>query len=126
MRRLPVSTAKAPAAVGPYSQGVHAGAHVFVSGQIPLDAKGQMVAGGIAEQTQQCLLNVREVLLAAGLTMEHVMKVSVFMTDLGQFAAMNEVYAKHFIAPYPARAAVQVAALPKGALIEIEVVALKP
>lgn len=126
MRRLPVMTAKAPAAVGPYSQGIHAGAFVFVSGQIPLDAKGQPVPGGVAEQTEQCMRNIKEILLAAGLTMEHVMKVTVFMTDLGQFAAMNEVYAKHFIAPYPARAAVQVAALPKGALIEIEAVALKP
>jgi 2-iminobutanoate/2-iminopropanoate deaminase len=126
MRRLPVVTAKAPAAVGPYSQAIHAGSFVFVSGQIPLDAKGQMVAGGVAEQTNQCLINIREILLSAGLTMEHVMKVSVFMTDLGQFAAMNEVYAKHFVAPYPARAAVQVTALPKGALIEIEAVALKP
>ena len=89
-------------------------------------ADGTLLNGSVAEQTEQCLTNIREVLLAAGLTMEHVMKVSVFMTDLGQFAAMNEVYAKHFIAPYPARAAVQVAALPKGALIEIEVVALKP
>ena len=119
-------TAKAPAAVGPYSQGVQAGPFVFISGQIPLDAKGQMVAGGVVEQTEQCMRNIKEILLASGLTMEHVMKVTVFMTDLGQFAAMNEVYAKHFVAPYPARAAVQVSALPKGALIEIEAVALKP
>ncbi len=126
MKRMPVVTAKAPGAVGPYSQGLDAGPFVFVSGQIPLDAKGQPVPGGVAEQTEQCLHNVREVLLAAGLTMENVAKVTVFMTDLGQFAAMNEVYAKHFKAPFPARAAVQVTALPKGASIEIEAVALKP
>lgn len=126
MKRLPVVTAKAPGAVGPYSQGLDAGPFVFVSGQIPLDAKGAAVAGGVAEQTEQCLRNVREVLVAAGLTMENVAKVTVFMTDLGQFAAMNDVYAKHFKPPYPARATVQVSALPKGAAIEIEVVALKP
>lgn len=125
MKRLPVVTAKAPAAVGPYSQGVDAAPFVFVSGQIPLDAKGQPVPGGVAEQTDQCLKNVREILLEAGLTMSNVVKVTVFMTDLGQFAAMNEAYAKHFAFPYPARAAVQVSALPKGAAIEIEAVALR-
>lgn len=126
MTRRPVATDKAPGAVGPYSQAVGAGGFVFVSGQTPLDAQGRLVPGGVPEQTEQCLKNIREILRAADLGMEHVVKVSVFMTDLGQFAAMNEVYARHFEPPYPARATVEVTALPKGAAVEIEAVAVKP
>lgn len=126
MKRTPVITAKAPAAIGPYSQGMSSGEMVFVSGQTPLLADGSMAAGGVAEQTEQCLKNVTMILAGAGLTMNDVIKTTVFMTDLGQFAAMNEVYAKHFKPPYPARATVQVAALPKGAAVEIEAVAVRP
>jgi len=126
MRKTPIITAKAPAAVGPYSQGLVVGEFVFASGQIPLTADGAPAPGGVAEQTEQCLRNVREVLLAAGLTTSDVVKATVFMTDLGQFAAMNEVYARHFKVPYPARSTVQVAALPKGAAVEVEVVAVRP
>jgi 2-iminobutanoate/2-iminopropanoate deaminase len=124
--REAVVTAKAPAAIGPYSQGVAAGGLVFVSGQIPLKADGAPVAGSVAEQTGQCLANLREVLAAAGLDLSAVAKTTVFMTDLSRFAEMNEVYARHFSPPFPARAAVQVAALPKGAGVEIEAVAVRP
>ncbi len=126
MKKNQIITAKAPAAVGPYSQALAVDGWVFASGQIPLKADGAPAPGGTAEQTEQCLLNVREVLLAAGLTMNDVVKATVFMTDLGQFAAMNGVYEKHFKKPYPARSTVQVAALPKGAAVEIEVVAARP
>lgn len=126
MKKAPVVTADAPGAVGPYSQGVVAGAQVFVSGQIPLDAKGQPVAGGVPEQTEQCLRNVRAVLAEAGLIMDDIVKVTVYMTDLKQFDAMNAVYAKHFKAPFPARATVQVSALPRGAQVEIDAIAQKP
>lgn len=126
MKRTPVITAKAPAAIGPYSQGMSSGEMVFVSGQTPLLADGTPVAGGVPEQTEQCLRNVAMILAGAGLTMNDVIKTTVFMTDLGQFAAMNEVYAAHFRTPYPARATVQVSALPKGAAVEIEAVAVRP
>ncbi|MFI5345200.1 MAG: RidA family protein [Elusimicrobiota bacterium] len=126
MKRTPVITAKAPAAIGPYSQGMSSGEMVFVSGQTPLLADGTMIAGGTAEQTEQCLKNITMILAGAGLTMNDVIKTTVFMTDLGQFAAMNQVYATHFKTPYPARATVQVSALPKGAAIEIEAVAVRP
>jgi 2-iminobutanoate/2-iminopropanoate deaminase len=121
-----VATKEAPAAIGPYSQGIAAGNLVFVSGQIPLAADGEPVPGGIPEQTERCLKNLAAVLSAAGLSLADVVKTTVFMTDLSLFAAMNEVYARHFSAPFPARAAVQVAALPKGAGVEIEAVAVRP
>jgi 2-iminobutanoate/2-iminopropanoate deaminase len=126
MKRAPLITVKAPGAIGPYSQGIASGEMVFVSGQTPLLADGTMAPGGIAEHTAQCLSNVREVLIAAGLTMNDVVKTTVFMTDLSQFAAMNEAYGKNFRAPYPARSTVQVSALPKGADVEIEAVAVRP
>ncbi len=126
MKRTPIITAKAPGAIGPYSQGISAGEFVFASGQTPLRADGSLVTGGVTEQTEQCLANAREILLAAGVTMNDVVKVTVFMTDLGEFAAMNAVYAKHFKIPYPARSTVQVSALPKGAAVEIEVLAVRP
>ncbi|MBI4060894.1 MAG: RidA family protein [Elusimicrobia bacterium] len=122
----PVVTSKAPAAIGPYSQGIASGDMLFVSGQIPLRADGTFVNGSVAEQTEQCLHNVREVLLAGGATMDAVVKTTVYMTDLKKFPEMNEVYARRFRAPFPARATVQVSALPKGADVEIDAVAVKP
>ena len=125
MKKSAVSTSKAPPAIGPYSQAVRAGDLVFVSGQIPLDAEGRPAPGDIRRQTEQCLANLREILAAAGLGLADVVKTTVYMTDLGQFGAMNEAYAAAFPAPHPARATVQVAALPKGAAVEIDAVALK-
>lgn len=118
-------TDRAPKAVGPYSQAVRSGDLLFLSGQIPLDpATGTLVEGGIEEQTERVLANLAAVLEAAGGSLAHVVKTTVFMTDLGEFAKMNEVYARHFRAePLPARAAFQVVALPKGARVEIEAVA---
>jgi 2-iminobutanoate/2-iminopropanoate deaminase len=120
-----LATKEAPQAIGPYSQGVDAGPFVLVSGQIPLTPVGEPVVGGIAEQTDQCLKNLDSVLKAAGLSLKNVVKTTVFMTDLSQFPAMNEAYAKRFVAPYPARATVQVSALPKGAQVEIEAIAAR-
>ena len=119
-----ISTTKAPSAIGPYSQAIQCGNLVFTSGQIPIDpATGVFVEGGIKEQTRQSLLNVKAVLEEAGLTMGHVVKTTVFMADMNDFAEMNAVYAEFFTEPYPARSAVAVKTLPKGALVEIEVVA---
>jgi len=120
-----VSTSAAPAAIGPYSQAIDAGGLVFVSGQIPLDEKGGLVAGSVAEQTERVLKNVAAVLSAAGLSPSHVVKTTVYMTDLGRFAEMNEVYARHFQAPFPARATVEVKALPKGVCVEIDAIAAR-
>lgn len=121
-----VATDGAPKAIGPYSQGIDTGSLVFISGQIPLDpATGQMVTCGIAEQTERVLKNVKAVLAKAGLTPAHVVRTTVFLIDLGEFAAMNEVYARHFPNDPPARSTVQVAALPKGARIEIDAIALR-
>ena len=119
-----ISTKKAPAAIGPYSQAVQVGNLVYTSGQIPIDpATGVFVEGGIKEQTRQSLLNVKAILEEAGLTMSDVVKTTVFMADMNDFADMNAVYAEFFTEPYPARSAVAVKTLPKGALVEIEVVA---
>jgi 2-iminobutanoate/2-iminopropanoate deaminase len=119
-----ISTKKAPAAIGPYSQAVQVGNLVYTSGQIPIDpATGAFVEGGIKEQTRQSLTNVRAILEEAGLTMNNVVKTTVFMADMNDFADMNAVYAEFFSEPYPARSAVAVKTLPKGALVEIEVVA---
>ena len=119
-----ISTTKAPAAIGPYSQAVRVGNLVYTSGQIPINpATGVLAEGGIKEQTRQSLLNVKAILEAAGLTMSDVVKTTVFMADMNDFADMNAVYAEFFSEPYPARSAVAVKALPKGALVEIEVVA---
>lgn len=115
---------KAPKALGPYSQAVVAGGFVFASGQVPIDpATGNFVEGGIKEQTRQSLTNVTHVLAEAGIDLSHVVKTTVFLSDMGNFADMNEVYAQFFKEPYPARSAVAVKALPKGALVEIEVIA---
>ena len=119
-----ISTSKAPAAIGPYSQAIQVGNLVYTSGQIPIaPATGSFVEGGIKEQTRQSLLNVKAILEEAGLTMNHVVKTTVFMADMNDFANMNAVYAEFFTEPYPARSAVAVKTLPKGALVEIEVVA---
>ena len=119
-----ISTTKAPAAIGPYSQAIKVGNLVYTSGQIPIDpATGNFVEGGIKEHTRQSLQNVKAILEEAGLTMSNVVKTTVFMADMNDFADMNAVYAEFFAEPYPARSAVAVKTLPKGALVEIEVVA---
>ncbi|MCI6371835.1 MAG: RidA family protein [Bacteroidaceae bacterium] len=122
-----IHTNQAPAAIGPYSQAIEANGMIFASGQIPIDpATGQFVEGGIQEQTRQALTNARSILQAAGTDMENVIKTTVYLSDINNFAAMNEVYAQFFTEPFPARSAVAVKDLPKGALVEIEVLAIKP
>ena len=119
-----ISTNMAPAAIGPYSQAIEVGNLVFTSGQLPIDpATGAFPEGGIKEQARQSLLNIQAILKGVGLTMNNVVKTTVFMADMGDFADMNEVYAEFFSEPYPARSAVAVKTLPKGAMLEIEVVA---
>ncbi len=121
-----IATDQGPRAIGPYSQAVDTGSLVFVSGQVPIDpATQQFVTGDIKVQTERVLNNVKGILEAAGLTMDHVVKCGVFLTDLGEFAAMNEVYATFFKKDPPARATVQVAALPKGVKIEIDAIAAR-
>lgn len=123
--REPVQTDKAPAAIGPYSQAIRAGGFVFVSGQIPIDpATGQFVAGGIGEQTERVLQNLSAVLEAAGSGLNKVVKTTVFLADMQEFAQMNEVYARFFTEAPPARATVAAAGLPRDARVEIEAVAL--
>ena len=120
-----IETDQAPQAIGPYSQAVVAGVFVFASGQIPIDpATGQLVEGGIAEQTEQVLRNVSRLLEAAGTSLARVVKTTVFLADMNDFAAMNETYARFFGAQPPARSTVQAARLPRDARVEIEVVAL--
>ena len=122
----PIATEAAPAAIGPYSQAVQAGGTVYVSGQLPIDpATGQMAEGGVAELTRQSLTNIRAILAEAGLTMDHVVKTTVMLADMADFAEMNAVYAEFFTAPYPARSAFAVKTLPKGARVEIECIAVK-
>jgi 2-iminobutanoate/2-iminopropanoate deaminase len=119
-----ISTKDAPGAIGPYSQAVRSGDLLFLSGQIPLDpATGQLVTGDIAVQTRRVMENLRAVLTAAGCTFADVVRTTIYLVDLGQFAAVNEAYGAYFDAPYPARATVQVAALPRGAHVEIDVIA---
>ena len=126
MKRVVVRTEAAPRAVGPYSQAVWAGDLLFCAGQIPLDpATGQMVTGGVVEQTQRVLENVQAVLASQGLTLANVVKTTVFLSDMELFGAMNEVYGKYFPLDPPARSTVEVARLPKEALVEIEVVACR-
>jgi len=120
-----ISTQDAPAALGPYSQAVRAGSTIYCAGQIPLDPKsGQIVSGGIEVQTRRVLDNIRAVLKTEGLTFDHVVKTTIFLTDLADFQAVNEVYGSCFKQAPPARSTVQVAALPKGASVEIEVIAV--
>ena len=121
-----IHTDNAPKALGPYSQAIEAGGMVFASGQVPIDpATDQFVVGGIKEQTRQSLTNARNILREAGTDLTHVVKTTVFLSDMDNFAAMNEVYAECFQQPYPARSAVAVKTLPKGALVEIECIAVK-
>ena len=120
-----ISTSEAPAAIGPYSQAVRNGNFLFCSGQIPLDPKsGQIVSGDIATQTRRVLDNVEAVLKAEGLTFENIVKTTIFLTDLGDFQTVNEIYGSYFKQQPPARSTVQVSALPKGAKVEIEVIAV--
>lgn len=120
-----IQTDRAPQAIGPYSQAIKAHGFVYASGQIPIDpATGQFVAGGIKEQTEQVMKNVTAVLEAAGSGLDRVVKTTVFLADMSEFAAMNEVYAKFFMSNPPARATVQAAGLPRDARVEIEVIAL--
>ena len=121
-----IHTDNAPKALGPYSQAIEAGGMVFASGQVPIDpATDQFVESGIKEQTRQSLTNARNILREAGTDLTHVVKTTVFLSDMDNFAAMNEVYAEFFQQPYPARSAVAVKTLPKGALVEIECIAVK-
>jgi reactive intermediate/imine deaminase len=123
MNREVIQSAAAPAAIGPYSQAVRAGNTLYMSGQIPLDPKTmQIVDGGIDAQARQVFANLRAVALAAGAALNDIVKLTILMTDLSEFAQVNEIMAAHFDAPYPARATYQVAALPRGARIEVEAV----
>lgn len=120
-----ISTDKAPGAIGPYSQAIKSGNMVFCSGQIPIDiATGEFVSDNVAEQTEQVLKNLAEVLAAAGATLNDVVKTGVFLADMNDFAEMNEVYARHFVDNKPARATVAAAGLPRGARVEIDCIAV--
>ncbi len=121
-----ISTTAAPGAIGPYSQAIEANGFVYASGQLPIDpATGAFPEGGVKEQTRQSLLNAQAILREAGLELTNVVKTTVFLADMNDFAAMNEVYAEFFKAPFPARSAVAVKTLPKSALVEIECVAAR-
>lgn len=121
-----ISTQSAPAAIGPYSQAIEVNGFVYASGQLPIDpATGAFPEGGVKEQTRQSLLNVKAILEEAGLALSNVVKTTVYLADMGDFAAMNEVYSQFFAQPFPARSAIAVKALPKGALVEVEVVAAR-
>jgi 2-iminobutanoate/2-iminopropanoate deaminase len=127
MTRQPIATADAPGALGPYSQAVDTGSHVFCSGQLGLDpATGELVGEGIAAQTERALTNLRNVLAAAGLGLEHVAKTTCFLADMDDFGAFNEVYARFFGEPYPARSTFAVKTLPRSARVEIEAIAQRP
>lgn len=123
----PISTNNAPAAIGPYSQAIDSGASlVFVSGQLPINPEtGSFPSGDVQTQTRQSLLNAQAILKEAGLDLSNVVKTTVFLADMNDFAAMNEVYSQFFQAPFPARSAIAVKALPKGAMVEIECIAAK-
>ena len=119
-----IHTEKAPKAIGPYSQAIKVGNLIFASGQVPIvPATGEFVEGGIQEQTRQALTNAQAILEEAGTSLKNVVKTTVYLSDMANFAAMNEVYAEFFAQPYPARSAVAVKALPKGALVEVECIA---
>ncbi len=120
-----ISTNKAPAAIGPYSQALDTGNMLFISGQIPIDPATGVMADTVEEQAKQVLTNIKNILNEAGLSMNDVVKTSVFLADLNDFAKVNEVYASFFAEPYPARSCVQVAAIPKGAKVEIETIAVR-
>jgi len=121
-----IETSKAPAAIGPYSQAIEAGGTVYISGQLPIDpTTGAFPSDDIRDQTRASLENIRAILAEAGMDFSNVVKTTVLLDDIGDFAAMNEVYGTYFAKPYPARAAFEVAKLPKAAKVEIEVVAVK-
>ncbi len=120
-----IATTNAPGAIGPYSQAIDTGSFVFASGQIPVNPADGTIPEGIKGQTRQSLANVKAILAEAGLSLENVVKTTVFLQDMNDFAAMNEVYAETFPAPFPARSAVAVRELPKQVLVEIEVIALR-
>lgn len=121
-----INTNKAPKAIGPYSQAIEANGLVITSGQLPIDpATGEFAPGGIKEQTRQSLTNAKAILEEAGISMANVMKTTVFLSDMNNFAAMNEVYAEFFSEPFPARLAIAVKTLPKNALVEVECIAAK-
>ena len=123
MPREPVATERAPAAIGPYSQAVRAGGSVYLSGQIPLDpATGELVGGDIADQARRVFDNLRAVCEAAGASLDDVVRVGIYLMDLGDFAAVNAVMAEYFQAPYPARSTIQVSGLPRGARIEVDAI----
>ena len=127
MSKRVIQTADAPAAIGPYSQAVQVGNTLYMSGQIPLDPKTmQIVDGGIEPQARQVFANLRGVAAAAGATLNDIVKLTILLTDLAEFAKVNDIMAAHFDAPYPARATYQVAALPRGAKIEVEAVLVVP
>ena len=127
MAKQVIQTADAPAAIGPYSQAVQVGNTLYMSGQIPLDPKTmQIVGGGIEPQAKQVFANLRGVAAAAGATLNDIVKLTILLTDLAEFAKVNDIMAAHFDAPYPARATYQVAALPRGARVEIDAVAVLP
>jgi len=122
--RHAVTTPSAPKAIGPYSQGIRAGSLLFVSGQVPIDpATGQIIDGDIAAQTHRVFQNIGEILKAGGASFDHVVRTTVFLADMNDFAAMNDVYATYFASPAPARATVEVSRLPKDARVEIDVIA---
>jgi reactive intermediate/imine deaminase len=125
MSRQPIHSDSAPKAIGPYSQGVRAGDTLYLSGQVPIDpATGEVVAGNITVQASRVFENLKAVLAAAGAGFDDVVRVAIYMPDLGNFAAVNEVMKKYFSEPYPARSTIGVAALPKGAAVEIDVIAV--
>jgi 2-iminobutanoate/2-iminopropanoate deaminase len=122
-----VTSADAPAAIGPYSQGVRAGEFLFLSGQIPLDpATGAMVAGDIAAQIERVMANLGAVLAAAGCGFDDVVRSTIYVVDMADYAKVNEIYGRFFAAPYPARSTVQVSALPRGARVELDAIAVVP
>ena len=123
--KQPIATKNAPGAIGPYSQAIDAGAFLFVSGQIPVNPATGEIPEGITLQTAQSIANLKAILAEAGLTIDNVVKTTVFLADMNDFAAMNAVYADNFTAPFPARSAVAVKELPKQVLVEIEVIAVK-
>lgn len=125
MDKQVIKTDKAPMAIGPYSQGIRTGNLLFLSGQIPIDPKtGEVIQGGIEAQTIQVLNNLEGILVEAGASFNNVVKTTVYLTDLGNFGTVNEIYGRYFTSPYPARACIQVAGLPKNVLVEIELIAV--
>ncbi len=127
MSKEQIATTAAPAALGPYSQAILAGGFLFASGQVPIDpATGELAGADVETQAKQVFNNLQQVLAAAGCGFADVVKTTVFLTDLANFAAVNEIYADYFVQPYPARSCVQIAALPKGSLLEVELIAKIP